>query len=84
MFLFKDEIGSRLIQMLLINDFVIRFQLSHNSLPPLRNLNIPSVVTIDDNEELIKPIIDKEIHEVLSQMDLYKAPKPNGFDVVFY
>jgi len=42
------------------------------------------VVTIDDNEELIKPIIDKEIHEVLSQMDLYKAPKPNGFDVVFY
>jgi len=88
-FRLKNEVGSWIddvtpIKQQFINDFTLRFQSARNSLCPLKNLNSPSVVTIEDNQELIKPVTDKEIYEAISQMDPSKAPGPDGGGATFY
>jgi len=72
------------IQQQFSNDFTLQFQCAHNTFPPLRNLNIPFVVTMEDNQKLMKPVTGEEIHEASLQMDPYNAPRPNGFSVAFY
>jgi len=42
------------------------------------------VLTIEDDQELIKSITDKEIHKAISQIDPYKTPRPDGVGATFY
>eukprot|EP00253_Pinus_taeda_P010704 PITA_10704 len=46
--------------------------------------NIPSLVTTDLNDGLLKPFIEKEIVEVIWSMEPDKAPRPDGFTIHFY
>ena len=41
--------------------------------------NIPSLVSEEENDELMKPFSEQEIIDVIWSMELDKAPGPNGF-----
>ena len=45
---------------------------------------IPSSVTRENNEMLIKPVTMQEVEEAVNQMALGKAPGPNGFTSNFF
>ena len=45
---------------------------------------IPSLVTVENNEMLVKPIEMQEVEEAVNQMDLGKAPGPDGFTSNFF
>jgi len=46
--------------------------------------NIPKLVSIEDNFNLNKPVIEEEISEVIKDMHNCKAPGPDGFNVNFF
>ena len=45
---------------------------------------IPSSVTRENNEMLIKPVTMQEVEEAINQMALGKSPGPNGFTSNFF
>ena len=47
-------------------------------------LNVPSLVSIEDNCDLMKPFSEQEIVEVIWAMESDKAPRPDGFSIHFY
>jgi len=67
-----------------IDKFMRRFTSSRNSSNALPSLNIASQVSLDESVELIKPITEHEIREVVFHMDPYKAPGPDGFGPSFF
>ena len=46
--------------------------------------NVPSLLSSKDNDELIKPFTEKEILDVIWEMEPDKAPGPDGFSFHFY
>eukprot|EP00253_Pinus_taeda_P030079 PITA_30079 len=46
--------------------------------------HIPKLVTKEDNDNLNRPVTEKEVSEVLKEMQNGKAPGPDGFNVDFY
>ena len=46
--------------------------------------NVPSLVSIEDNIDLMKPFSVHEIVEVILAMESDKAPGPNGLSIHFY
>ena len=46
--------------------------------------NIPSLVSEEENDELMKPFSEQEIIDVIWDMEPDKAPGPNGFSFHFY
>eukprot|EP00253_Pinus_taeda_P001418 PITA_01418 len=46
--------------------------------------HIPRFVTREDNDNLNRPVIEKEVSEVIKEMQNGKAPGPNGFNVDFF
>ena len=46
--------------------------------------NVPLLVSDEMNKELDKEVKDEEITEVVFQMGMYKAPRPDGFSGVFF
>jgi hypothetical protein len=46
--------------------------------------NIPTLITQEDNESLIQSVTEAEVLGALQQMNLDKAPGPDGFTVHFY
>jgi len=47
-------------------------------------LNVPSLVSIEENFDLMKPFSEQEIVEVIWAMESDKAPGPDGFSIHFY
>ena len=47
-------------------------------------LNVPSLVNIEDNCDLMKPFFEQEIVEVIWAMESDKAPTPDVFSIHFY
>ena len=46
--------------------------------------NVPSLVSIEDNFDLMKPFSEMEIVDVIWAMESDKAPGPIGFSIHFY
>ena len=46
--------------------------------------NVPSLVSYEDNYELMKPFSEKEIVDVIWAMESDKDPRPYGFSIHFY
>jgi hypothetical protein len=46
--------------------------------------HIPRTITEQDNQDLIKKIIEEEVREVVFHFDPDKAPRPYGFTFHFY
>ena len=46
--------------------------------------NVPSLVSIEENFDLMKPFSEQEIVEVIWAMESDKAPGPDGFLIHFY
>ena len=46
--------------------------------------NIPSLVSEEENDELMKPFSEQEIIDVIWSMEPNKAPSPDGFFFHFY
>ena len=46
--------------------------------------NIPFLVNLEDDNNLMKPFSKKEIVEVIWAMESDKAPSSNGFSIPFY
>ena len=46
--------------------------------------NVPSLVSSEDNEDLMKPFTKQEILDVIWDMEPDKALGPDGFSVHFY
>ena len=47
-------------------------------------LNVPSLVSIEENFKLMKPFSEYEIVEVIWAMELDKSSGPDGFSIHFY
>ena len=45
---------------------------------------VPSLVSTEDNYDLMKPFTEKEILNIIWEMELDKAPRPDGFSFHFY
>jgi len=45
---------------------------------------IPSLITKEDNIEMLKPDYEEEVHVVLFSMGPFKVPGPNGFALIFF
>jgi len=71
------------IQKLFVHDFTTRFKSSQQNSINI-DIDLPMVVSEEDNFNLIKPIEDLEITEAIFQMDKYKAPGINGFKAAFF
>eukprot|EP00253_Pinus_taeda_P036438 PITA_36438 len=46
--------------------------------------NIPKLVSIEDNENLMSPVTEEEISNIVWSMEPDKAPGPDGFSIHFY
>jgi exonuclease III len=46
--------------------------------------NIPSLISPEDNDILLKPITEEEIIKIVWSMESDKAPGPDGFSIHFY
>jgi hypothetical protein len=46
--------------------------------------NIPSLISLEDNELLCRPTTEEEIANVIWSMEADKAPGPDGFTIHFY
>eukprot|EP00253_Pinus_taeda_P007380 PITA_07380 len=46
--------------------------------------HIPSLVSVEDNADLCKPVTEEEIIKTIWSMDSDKAPGPDGFTIHFY
>ena len=46
--------------------------------------NVPSLVSSEDNDDLMKPFTEQEILDVIWVMEPDKAPRPDGFSFHFY
>ena len=46
--------------------------------------NVPSLVSAEENGELMKPFTEEEIIHVIWSMEPDKAPGPDGFSFYFY
>ena len=46
--------------------------------------NIPSLVSVEDNDSLMSPVTEEEITSIVWSMEPDKAPGPDGFSVHFY
>ena len=71
------------IQNLFIRDFTSRFKSSYVPTSPLL-IDLPLVVSEEDNVLLLQPIQDHEIKDALFQMDKFKTPGPDGFGAAFF
>jgi len=71
------------IQQLFIHDFTSRFKSAHDPTSPI-DINLPLVVTEEDNFLLLQPLQDHEIKDAIFQMDKFKAPGPDGFGAAFF
>jgi len=87
-FKIKDESGVWLeeaprIQQLFIHDFTSRFKSSHTSATRI-DIDLPMVVSDEDNFLLLQPVQDHEIKDAIFQMDKFKTPGPYGFGAAFF
>jgi len=71
------------IQQLFIQDFTSRFKSSHTSTTRL-DVELPMVVSEEDNFLVLQPVQDQEIKDAIFQMDKYKTPGPDGFGAAFF
>jgi len=71
------------IQHLFIHDFTSRFKPSHPNATRF-NIDLPSVVSKEDNVLLLQPAQDHEIHAAIFQMDKFKTPGSDGFGATFF
>ena len=46
--------------------------------------NIPTLVSIEDNKNILKPFSEKEVLDVIWEMEPNKALVPDGFSFHFY
>ena len=46
--------------------------------------NVPSLVSNEDNYDLMKPFSEREIVDVIWSMESDKVPVPDGFSIHFY
>jgi len=46
--------------------------------------HIPSLVTSEQNETLMRPITQEEVDQAVKEMPLGKAPSPDGFTINFF
>ena len=46
--------------------------------------NVPSLISSEDNSDLMKPFSENEILDVIWAMELDKAPRADGFSFHFY
>jgi len=67
-----------------LQDYMKRFTSARGSLAVLNDPLTFPIVTAEENEELIKPVTDKEIYDAVFHMDPHKAPGPDGFGASFY
>jgi len=72
------------IQQRFIHDYIHRFTSARASLAALNGHLTAPVITTEENEALIKPVTDVEIHTAVFQMDPHKAPGSDGFGASFY
>ena len=70
------------LQHVFVNDFKLRFKSAQGS-SPIR-VDLPTRVSEVENENLIKPVEDFEIKEVVFEMDKLKAPGSDGFGAAFF
>jgi len=68
------------IQKLFVNT---QFRSMHGNLPTIE-VDLPKMLTQEDNDNLVKPIEDCEIKDAVFQMDKFKAPGPDGFGAAFF
>ena len=47
-------------------------------------VDLPNVISMDDNLNLVKPVETHGIKEAVFQMDKFKAPGPDGFGAAFF
>jgi len=71
------------IQKLFVHDFNKQFRSTYGNLPTIE-VDLPKVLTQEDNDNLVKPIEDCKIKDAVFQMDKFKAPRPDGFGATFF
>jgi len=47
-------------------------------------IELPTVVSEEDNFLLLRPVQDQEIKDDIFHMDKYKTPRPDGFGAAFF
>ena len=70
------------IQKVFVNDFKLHFKSMHG--PSSIMVDLPTKVSLEDNMNMIKPVENHEVKEVVLQMDKYKAPESDGFGAAFF
>jgi len=73
-----------LIQAKFCHDFQQQFTSSHNQCTNFPAITVLRKVTHDENWVLIQPVTKEKIHQVLFQMNTYKALRSNGFGAIFF
>ena len=73
-----------LVRQRLIQDYKSRFSSARGSLIPLTGHLADPVITAEENEALIRPVTEEEIHTAVFQMNPHKAPGSDGFGASFY
>ena len=71
------------IQQLFVHDFTSRFKSSHTSATHIK-IELPTMVSEEDNYRLLKPIQDQEVNDAIFKMDKYKTPRPDCFGAAFF
>jgi len=71
------------IQQLFIHDFTSCFKSSHTTETRI-DIDLPTVVSEEDNFLLLQPVQDQEIKDAIFQMDKFKTPGPDGFGAAFF
>ena len=71
------------IQQLFIHDFTLRFKSSHTTETCI-DIELPTMVSEEDNFLLLQPVQDHEIKDAIFQMDKFKTPGPDGFGAAFF
>ena len=73
------QLASRHFQLLFQDDGCFDEEVSYDFLN-----NVPSLVSIEDNFDLMKPFSEMEIVDVIWAMESDIAPGPDGFSIHFY
>ena len=71
------------IQQLFVHDFTSRFKSSHTNSTHIE-IELPKMVSEEDNDLLLRPIQDQEVKDAIFQMKQYKTPGPDGFEAALF
>jgi len=71
------------IQQLFVHDFTTQFKYSHTNATHIK-IKLPTMVSGEDNDILLRPIQDQEVKDAIFHVDKYKTLGLDDFGAAFF